>query len=86
MLKYIEQEIIERLDKGEKIYIESGALNDCIIGYSVRTYKKYAWQDYEEREITFTTTACVFPEKMQLSDWDNVDSDEFNGELFVQVR
>ena len=84
-IKYIEKEIIDRLDKGEKVYIESGALNDCITSYSIRKYKTYSWQEYEENEITFTTTACVFPEHITLSDWDNVDTEEFYGNLFVHV-
>lgn len=82
MTKYdietIEEEIIERLDKGEQVYLESGCLNDCIIAYSV---KKLC----EDKEITFTTTACVFPKYIRLSDWDNVDTEEFKAELFVHV-
>ena len=37
--RLLEKEIIERLDKGEEVYIESGAANDCITGYSVKKYK-----------------------------------------------
>jgi hypothetical protein len=81
----IESEIIKRLDKGETVYIESGAANDCITGYSVRKYKTHSWQSYEEKETTFTTTACIFPEKIMLSNWDNVDTEEFEGKLFVHV-
>lgn len=84
-VEYIEKEIIKRLDKGEKVYIESGALNDCITSYSIRKYKTYSWQGYEEKEITFTTTACVFPEHIILSNFDNVDTEEFEGKLFVHV-
>ena len=81
----IERDIIERLDKGETVYIESGALNDCITSYSIRKYKTYSWQEYEEKEITFTTTACVFSKEIILSNWDNVDTEEFDGKLFVHV-
>lgn len=84
-IEYIEKEIIKRLDRGEKVYIESGALNDCITSYSIRKYKTYSWQAYEKKEITFTTTACVFPKEIMLSNWDNVDAEEFNGQLFVHV-
>lgn len=89
MTKYdietIEKEIIERLDQGEQVYLESGCLNDCITAYSVKKFKKYSWQEYEDKEITFTTTACVFPEHIRLSDWDNVDTEEFKDKLFVHV-
>lgn len=84
-IEWIERDIIERLDKGETVYIESGAANDEITGYSIREYKTYEWQAYEEKEITFTTTACIFPKEIMLSNWDNVDTEEFNGKLFVHV-
>lgn len=84
-IECIEKEIIERLDKGEEVYIESGAANDCITGYSVKKYKTHSWQTYEEKEITFITTACIFPEKIMLSNWNNVDTEEFNNKLFVHV-
>lgn len=84
-IEYIENEIISQLDKGEKVYIESGSANDVITSYSIRKYKTFSWQDYEEREITFITTACIFPEKINLSDWDNIDTEEFEGKLFVHV-
>lgn len=84
-IEWIEKEIMERLDKGETVYIESGAASDKITAYSIRKYKTHPWQSYEEKEITFTTTACIFPEKIMLSDWDNVGTEEFQGELFVYV-
>ena len=84
-IEWIERDIIERLDKGETVFIESGAANDEITGYFVRKYKTYSWQTYEEKEITFTTTACIFPKEIALSNWDNVDTEEFNGKLFVHV-
>ena len=63
-IEWIERDIIERLNKGEKVFIESGAANDEITAYSIRKYKTHSWQSYEEKEITFTTTACIFPEKI----------------------
>ena len=83
--KGIEEEIIERLNKKENVYIESGAANDVITSYSIRKYKTHSWQDYEEEEVTFTTTACIFPQKINLSYWENVDTEEFKGELFIHV-
>lgn len=84
-IKSIEDDIVSRLENGERVYIESGAANDEITSYSIRKFKTYAWQEYEEKEITFTTTACIFPERINLSDWSNVDTEEFNGKLFVHV-
>ena len=84
-IEWIEKEIMERLDKGETVFIESGAANDEITSYSIRKYKAHSWQSYEEKEISFTTTACIFPEKIMLSNWDNVDTEEFQGKLFVHV-
>lgn len=43
-IKCIEDEIISRLDKGEKVYIDSGAANDSITSYSIKKYKTYSWQ------------------------------------------
>lgn len=84
-IEYIEKEIINRIDNNKKVYIESGAANDSIISYSIRKYKNHVWEQYEEREVTFTTSACIFPENIKLSDYDNVDTEEFNGNLFVKV-
>lgn len=81
----IENEIISRLDNREKVYIESGAAVDIIISYSVRKYKTHEWQKYQEREITFSTSACIFPNKINLHDWDNIDTEEYEGKLFVHV-
>ena len=84
-IEWIEREIIEHLDKGEKVFIESGAANDEITAYSIRKYKTHSWQSYEEKEITFTTTACIFPKEIMLSNWDNVDIEEFEGKLFIHL-
>ena len=40
-IKCIEDEIISRLDKGEKVYIDSGAANVSITSYSIKKYKIY---------------------------------------------
>lgn len=83
-IECIENEIIEKLNAGKQVCIVSGCLNDCITSYSIRKYKT-GWQEYEEKEITFTTTACVFPERINLSYWENVDTEEFKENLFVHV-
>lgn len=77
-----ENEIILKLDEGKKVYIESGAAVDRIISYSIRKFKTYPC---EEREVTFTTSACIFPKSLRLENYDNVDTEEFNGNLFVHV-
>ncbi|MDO4974941.1 MAG: hypothetical protein Q4E61_01270 [Alphaproteobacteria bacterium] len=75
-IECIESEILNQLDNNGKVFIESGAANDSIDSYSVRKYKTYSWQEYEEKEITFTTSACIFPKEIKLSDFDNIDTVE----------
>ena len=84
-MRNIEDEIMERLNSGKKVIIDSGACNDKIISYSVRKFKEYVWQTYFDREVTFTTTACVFPRQIALSDYDNVETEEFQDVLFIHV-
>ena len=81
-IEWVERDVVERLDKGEKVYLESGCAIDGITGYSIRKYKRQA---YEEKEVTFTTTAYIFPKEIMLSNWENVDTKEFEGKLFVHV-
>lgn len=72
-LESIEKDIMERLNTGEDVYIESGCDNDKIIGYSA------------EEEIVFTTTACIFPKHIILSYWDNIDTENYNNKMFIHV-
>ena len=81
-LECTEREIMKWLDNGKKVYIESGALNDEILSYSVERFeKRYG----VEEEVTFTTSACVFPKEVVLDDDREVDTEEFNGCLFVKI-
>lgn len=81
-LECTEREIMEWLDNGKKVYIESGALNDEILSYSVERFeKRYG----VEEEVTFTTSACVFPKEIVLSDDREVATEVFNGCLFVKI-
>ena len=81
-LECIERDIMEWLDGGKKVYIESGSLNDEILSYSVEKFeKRYG----TEEEVTFTTSACVFPKEVVLTDDCNVDTEVFNGCLFVKI-
>lgn len=73
----IEQDIIRYLDSGAKVYIESGAANDEIISYS----DPYGYG----KELVLTTTGTIFPKQLCLYDYTYVDSEDFEGNLFVQV-
>lgn len=84
-IEIIENEIISYLDSGKKVYIESGAANDSILSYRTESYKRYSWQDYEEKEIFFTTSACIFPKEIQLENYSNCDCEDYKGNLFVKV-
>lgn len=83
-IEVIENEIISRLDNKETVYIESGAANDVITSYSVQEFQNQ-YQEYDGREVSFFTTACIFPKKIVLSYYENIELEEFRGELFVQV-
>ena len=76
LIKYIENEIISYLNDGKKVYLESGSINDEILSYE---------PSFDDDDMIFTTSACVFPKKIVLSCWDNVDSEDFKGNLFVSV-
>lgn len=79
-LSCIEDEIIAQLDKGGKVFIESGDANDSIISYTVNGTPP-------EREVAFTSTAYIFPERIVLGDiLGYVDTEKWNGHLFVKMR
>lgn len=80
-LEYAEREIMRWLDEGKKVYIENGAANDEITSYTVEEVGIA-----RNNEVHFTTSACIFPKTMVLSAMDcNVDTEEYNGCLFVKV-
>ncbi len=81
----IEKEIISYLEAGKKAYIESGVANDRITAYRTESYKRYSWMDYEEKEIYFQTSACIFPKEIQLENYSDCDCEDYNGNLFVKV-
>ena len=79
----IENEIMAFLNKRpteKSVIIESGAVNDVITGFEV------SGDNITEREVIFTTTACVFPEKINLQDYEGVELEKYNGSLFVSVK
>lgn len=78
-IEKIENEIIAYLDSGEKVIIESGCLNDNIISYSMN-------KKFNERIVVFTTSACVFPQQINLMEnYSNIDTEDYEGALFVKV-
>ena len=87
----IEDDIIDgfksRFGVGEPkyrhIFIDSGALNDEIIDYELEIHET---SRKRERCVKFRTSASVFPKVVSLSDYDSVDTEEFNGSLFVHVH
>ena len=73
----IEKEIMQWLDDGKNVCIESGAANDAILSYTV---------DADNGEVEFTTSACIFPKKIifPYAGW-SVDTEIYNDCLFVKV-
>lgn len=70
-----EREIIRRLNNDENVYLESSTVKDIITAYEKDTYGN----------VIFTTTACIFPKRIDLREYDGIDTEEFGGELFVHI-
>lgn len=92
MLNAIEDDLMDafksRLRIGAKpkykhIFIDSGAANDEIVDYTLQIFEN---SQKRERTVSFRTTGCIFPVVIRLSDYDSVDTEEFNGSLFVHVK
>jgi len=75
-----EDDIMDYLNRGKKVFIESGCLNDTILSFSISNI-------LNEREVIFTTTACVFPEHINFmgQPLSSVYTEDFKGNLFVHV-
>jgi hypothetical protein len=68
--------------KEKKVYIESGAANDEVIDYELNireTSRK------RERAVSFKTSGSIFPKVIKLTDYENVELEEYNGNLFIHV-
>ena len=75
---------MDYLDRGKKVYIESGALNDVITGYSINPGYDRGWtKDYDE--VLFTSDGGYFGNPIDLSEFSDVSCEEFDGNLFIQV-
>ncbi len=93
MVSSIENDILEAFkhnrmtfitkEKPKKIFIDSGAANDEIIDYELVIHETSTKSD---KEVSFRTSACIFPRVINLSDYDNVDLEIYEGNLFVHVR
>ncbi len=92
MLNTIEDDLMDafksRLRIGAKpkykhIFIDSGAANDEIIDYELEIHET---SRKIEKTVSFKTSACIFPRTINLSNYEDVDTEEFNGSLFVHVR
>lgn len=76
---------MDYLDRGKKVYIESGALNDVITSYTVNQGYDNGWtKDYDE--VLFTSDEGYFGKPIDLTQFSEVDCEEFDGNLFIQVR
>lgn len=75
----IEDVIIDYLNRNKKVYIESGSANDRILSYDINN-------SFKERTVSFTTSAAIFPERINLmGTYSSIDTEEFEGSLFVHV-
>ena len=75
--RYMTNKIKRWLDGGKKVYVENGSLNDEIFSYKV---------DPADGEITFVTSACVFPKEISLDSNLSVRLVEFEDCLFVEFE
>ena len=85
-LEGIEDDVMKSLSIGKpykSVFIESGAANDEIIDYELTLYETSRRRD---REVIFRTSASIFPAKISLADYTDIDTEEFNGSLFLHVQ
>lgn len=85
-IQLIEDEIIEHLKEGKKVFIEHTSANDIIINYIFDTTEtlKY-WGVSRERTVTFITSNAIFPLHVNLSDYDYVDTEYDDNILYVKI-
>lgn len=86
MIAGVEADLMKFIDEKRKVYIESGAANDAICGYRiVETPKDNEWGITGRRVVHFQTSHCIFPENVNLNDFENVDYEEYRDCIFVKV-
>lgn len=80
----VAQDAMHYLDMGKRVYIESGALNDVITGYTIEKGNDRGWsRDYDR--VLFTTEGGYFGDPVDLSEFDTVDCEYYQKNLFIQV-
>lgn len=82
----IERDIVNKLENKKMVYIESGSINDSIVAY------RFDYEDihdpcgsYKKRIVVFETSNCIFPKEIRLDDFETITTEEFHGNLFVEV-
>ena len=86
-LRLIEDDIIEWLLSGKAVIVQDGCLNDQIIGYTVEqdSYRT-CYGERKKRVVTFITTACKFPERINFDEeitYENVEY--FGNSMFINM-
>lgn len=79
----VQEDIINYLNNGKKVYIESGCLNDEITGFE---QGEKMTDEFWDNGVSFFTSASVFSARISLYSFDSVDCEDVNGCLFVQVH
>ncbi|AOZ97923.1 hypothetical protein [Butyrivibrio hungatei] len=69
--------------KYKSVFIDSGAANDEITDYTLQIFETLSKRD---RTVSFRTSGCIFPVVVRLSDYESVDTEEFNESLFIHVH
>lgn len=82
-IKYEVQDIMDALDKGRKVYIEYGSLNDVLTGYTLLKSKDPVGYD----TVIFNATGATqyFGNKVDLSVFGKVDYTEEGNIMIVEV-
>lgn len=69
--------------KYRNVFIDCGAANDEITDYTLQIFET---STKRERTVSFRTSACIFPTVIRLSDYESVDTEEYDGSLFIHVH
>ena len=81
----IEDDIMRSLRTGKPyraVFVDSGAANDQIIDYDLELKESVNKRD---RQLRFRTSGTIFPDYINLEDMDSIDTEEYNGCLFLHV-
>lgn len=81
---YLEKEIMARLDKDEKVYIQCGCATELINSYTFRKFKSLYRQS--DVGIMFTMTGDYCSIDFSLSDFEITGTEIYKGTLFIYVK